>query len=391
MKALFISNLFPNSAEPSRGIFNFRQVFHLTKLCQVRVVAPIAWFPIKGRFAPPAPVPSTEEIGGLTVEHPRQYYLPKIGRTFNPLLYALSLRKLVIDLRVSFPFDVIFVNWAYPDACGIAKIARQLRVPFIVSISGSDANVGLTFRTRRRQILRMLAQASAITVRSRALRNLLISHGADPGKIHVLYNGVDRVQSTSNSRNEARQRLGFDIDERVLIYVGRLSAEKGVADLIEAIAILRDHHRMRVRLLIVGDGWQGSELRELAETRGLSPAIVWAGQKRPEEVSGCLNAADVLCLASHMEGVPNAALEAFACGLPVVGTQVGGIPEVVTDEVGVLARPQDPADLAQALHDALSRRWNANTIRTHAAKFDWDANAKRLLELLTAATTTHPA
>ena len=461
MNVLFVSNLFPNIHEPARGVFNFHQIRHLANICQVQVVAPIAWFPIKGRFAPPAPVPVFEEIPlcpelfstvthqlstswnqrspvssrqsqVIRTYHPRQYYLPKIGRILNPLLYALSLRRLVTGLRASFPFDVIFVNWAYPDACGIAKLARRLNIPFVVSISGSDVNWYLKMPLRRRQILAMLAQAHAVAVRSRALKDLLLSHGIPESKIHVLYNGVDREMfhlrpptvtsppaelnpqpSTAGNRLQTMdsglrtQDSGLPprcapVSDRalqpteglqspvsrhkspLLLYVGRLSPEKGVADLLDALAQLTD-----VRLAVVGDGPQRAQLQQLADTLKISSQITWHGQKKPDEIADFMQGADLLCLPSHMEGVPNVALEAFACGLPVVGTTVGGIPEVVTNDTGVLTAPRDPPALAQAIAQALARRWDSVAIRAHSARFDWTENANQLFALLQAATQSH--
>ena len=168
LRVLFVSNLFPNLLEPARGIFNLHQVRHLSKICQVRVVAPIAWFFIKGKHASPGNVPIREVIDNLPVYHPKTFYLPLVGRILNPQLYAWSLARLTAQIRQEFAFDVIFVDWAYPDACGIAKLARHLRVPFVAAFAGSDANVYLNFRFRRRQILKMTRQASAVTVRSRA-------------------------------------------------------------------------------------------------------------------------------------------------------------------------------------------------------------------------------
>jgi glycosyltransferase involved in cell wall biosynthesis len=385
VNVLFVSNLFPNCHEPARGVFNFHQIRHLAQRCAVQVVAPIAWFPIPGRFAPPAQVPAQEELAGLTVHHPRAFYLPKLGRTLNPWLYAASLRPLVRRLYRAQPFDVIFVNWAYPDACGVARLAKKLNLPFVVSISGSDANWYLTMRFRRRQILAMLAAARAVTVRSRALRDLLTDHGVAPEKIQVIYNGVDRQLFNPPPQAEARRQLQVTGSEPVLLYVGRLSPEKGVTELVKALALLRKVHHQPARLIVVGDGAQREELWQLAIEQGLQDAVTWSGWKKPAEVATYLSAADLVCLPSHMEGVPNAALEAFACGVPVVATRVGGVPEIVTETTGVLTEPQDPKAFAAALSFALQTRWDAAAIRTHAARFDWHANADQVYTILQAA------
>jgi glycosyltransferase involved in cell wall biosynthesis len=214
VKVLFISNLFPNSAEPARGIFNFHQLRHFARHCEVQAIAPLTRLP---------DIPSVEQIGGITVQHPRQYYLPKIGRPLNPYLFALSVRQTVLNLRTTFLFDVIFANWAYPDACGVENIASQLKIPFVASISGSDANVYLNYKIRRRQILRMLDRAHSVTVRSQVLKTLLTGHGVPADKVHVLYNGVDPKLFYPTERATARRQLHLPEIDKVLIYVGRLS------------------------------------------------------------------------------------------------------------------------------------------------------------------------
>ena len=376
---------------------------HLAQLCEVRVLAPYDWFFIKGRFTPPEQLPAIESTEGLTVHHSRNFYLPKIGRTLNPWLYAQSASGPIRRIREQFPFDIIYVNWAYPDACGIAKIARELDVSFVVSISGSDINQYLKFRIRRCQILNMLAQAKAITVRSQALRELLIVHSVPAEKIHVLYNGVDRILFRPERRNPRLQTTDSgpcppkpstlssqvsglvspvsSLNPPLLLYVGRLSPEKGLADLLRAIPLLKTP----VRLNIIGDGIQRAELQQLSSSLNLDGVVNWLGLTPPKEVPAFMAQANILCLPSHMEGVPNVALEAFACGLPVVATRVGGIPEVVTETTGVLAEPRNPESFATALTCALQTSWDAAAIRRHAAQFDWNENARQLLQILSAA------
>ena len=395
MKVLFVSNLFPNPHEPTRGIFNFHQVRHLAKLAEVRVVVPISRSFIRGRYVTTKPVPPETELDGLKVSHPVAWYLPSIGTPLNAWLYALSLAPVIKRIHHEFPFDVILANWAYPDACGMARIARHWQVPLVASISGSDVNVQMTLPTHRRQILHMLTQASATITRSQALKDVLVAHGAGADKIKVLYNGVDATRFQPMPRHEARKALKISDDEQVIAYIGRLSPEKGVADLLEAMALLRVDRDLRARsdaarrsastrvlLLVVGHGRQRDKLVSLAASLGLQDRIIWAGMRPNHELAPFYSAADVACVPSHMEGVPNTALEALACGIPVVGTRVGGIPEVLTDATGILVDPGQPQQLAEALAAALGRTWDRSAIVAHSQQFSWDNNARILYELL---------
>jgi glycosyltransferase involved in cell wall biosynthesis len=93
-------------------------------------------------------------------------------------------------------------------------------------------------------------------------------------------------------------------------------------------------------------------------------------------------AADLLCLPSHNEGVPNVVLEAMACGTPVVATRVGGIPEVVPDYAGILLPVQDQPALETALLEATAKAWDHARIAGHARGFRWDDNIDRLERIL---------
>jgi glycosyltransferase involved in cell wall biosynthesis len=382
MKVLFVSNLYPNSTELSRGVFNSYQIQHLAKRCEVKVVAPIAWFPIRGRHAPKGEVPAEETLEGIQIYHPRHFYLPKVARQFNPILYARGIKSTLQTIRREFPFDIIFVNWSFPDACGVASLAAEFGVPFVTSVSGSDVHVYLTYRMRSRQIVKMFAASQAVTTRSQDLKNMLLAYRVPSAKVHAVYNGVDPRRFHAEPRATARQRLGWDPAQTVLLFVGRLSSEKGADDLLRALAHARRYYALTSRLVIVGDGPQRPMLESLAAGLGLTDQITWVGWKNPADVSSYMNAANFLCLPSQNEGVANVVLESFACGLPAVATAVGGIPEIMTEETGVLASPRQPESFAAALAKAHARTWDSAAIRRHAAHFSWDANAEHMHAIL---------
>jgi glycosyltransferase involved in cell wall biosynthesis len=389
MRVLFISNLFPNKHEPSRGLFNLPLMVAISQLAEVRVVAPVAWFPIKGHHAPPAPVPGQETISGLTVYHPRQFYLPKICRPVNPLLFAWSVYPLVKRLRAEYPFDLIHVDWAYPDGCGVAKIARWLGLPFVISVAGSDANLYMQWRVRRWQIRRMMEQSGGVITRSRALREVLESNGVSAPKIRTIYNGVDCDLYRPFPQDEVRRSLGIAVGEPTAIYVGRLSPEKRVEDLLAAVALLARTHHIKARLLVVGGGPLRSELEAMAADLGIGDQVQWLGAQPPSAVARLISAANVLCLGSLREGVPNVLMEAMACGVPVVATRVGGIPEVVPDFAGILVPPSNPEKFATGIATALDRVWSPEKVRNHAMKFTWLECGRGFHQIFQAAVAGH--
>lgn len=178
-------------------------------------------------------------------------------------------------------------------------------------------------------------------------------------RIICIHNGVDleRVQSINGKRAEVRSLLQLGANEMVIGTVGRLSSVKAQDQLLQAARqLIAAGHRIKV--LLVGKGPMEQSLRELTESLGLADCVVFAGHQ--ERVVDYLSAMDVFVLPSLSEGIPMALLEAMAVGCPVVATRVGGIPEVIENDVnGLLVDPADALSLANAVRELLEDRSKA--------------------------------
>jgi glycosyltransferase involved in cell wall biosynthesis len=182
-----------------------------------------------------------------------------------------------------------------------------------------------------------------------------------------------------------REGLGIADDEKTLLAVGRLSREKGHADLIESVALLRTAEPdLKFKLLIVGDGPEQANLTRAVCERKLDSHVVFVGHVT--DVAPFYAIADLLALPSHSEGSPNVLLEAMAAGLPIVATSVGGVPEIATSEVNaLLVPPRNPSPFAEALRRALTDVELARTLKNNAiarAKdFSPECHARSLIEI----------
>jgi len=168
-------------------------------------------------------------------------------------------------------------------------------------------------------------------------------------KVITIYNGIDVQGYSASPLAAARVRQTFNVPADALLMgtVGRLHRAKGLADLLAALAQVRERIPT-VRLLLVGDGELRGELEAQTQSLGLSSVVTFAGIRA--DVPEILAALDIFVLPSLWEGMPLVLLEAMAASLPVVVTAVGGTPEVVVDGVtGLLVPPRDPAALAQAI------------------------------------------
>jgi glycosyltransferase involved in cell wall biosynthesis len=165
----------------------------------------------------------------------------------------------------------------------------------------------------------------------------------------------------------------------LLLYAGRLDPNKGLKELLTAVARLRiDHPRLRLTLL--GEGIMHEQLVELARHSKILDIVSFAGVVRSAGVASWMAAANVFCLPSYSEGCPNVIIEALASGRPVVASTVGGIPELITPEHGILVPPRDTERLTTALHKALSTSWDETAIARHFSR-GWDQVAREVYQV----------
>ena len=388
MKLLIVTNLFPNAAEPTRGLYSLQQAQALARSAEVTVIAPVPWSPPLPRlrwlrrWRPAARMPFEETIQGLRVFHPRYAVCPKIGRRWDAASFAQALRPVVKRLLAERRFDAVFATWAYPDVAGTVRLASILQAPIVAGVLGSDIHVYAT-GWRGRRIAEALGACRAVVCVSEALRQATAALGVAPERLHVVPNGVDTARFQLQSRAACRAALGLPADRPLLLCLGHLVPVKGPDVLLEAAAIL---HRQcgpgpRPLLAFVGEGEQADALQRRARELGLEADVRFVGAVPHERVPLWLGACELLCVPSRQEGCPNVVLEALACGRPIIGTRVGGLPELVREpSCGTLVPSEDPAALAAALQAAVARPWDEAAIRA-SVRGGWDENARTILQL----------
>ena len=372
LNILSFTTLFPNRATPFHGLFVKNRLERMAKLCDLEVVAPVnvardprlAWT-----------VPRQETIAGIPVHHPRFAVLPGLFKHWDgSLLYRHALRQMRGAAALE-RCDLLDVHYAYPDGVAGQLLAQTLGKPFVLSLRGSDIHVLSQFPRRRALIRTALERASRIIAVSQALKDAAQQLGADPAKIHVIPNGVDTSVFFPRDRQEARRALGWPAGRRALLFVGRLSRVKGLDLLVDALALVRERG-LSLHGHIVGDGELRPELERTIARHQLQNAATLHGWVAPADLPRWYSAADVVCLPSFSEGCPNVVVEAMACGTPVVATAVGGVPDLIHEQVnGLLIREHSAAAVADALEQACARPWDPAAIHAAAAVQDWTAVA----------------
>lgn len=215
----------------------------------------------------------------------------------------------------------------------------------VVSTMHGFTGVDLKVRGYEWLQCRTVRRHDAVVAVSGLLARQLARAGVPAERLQVIPN-VPPGAGQALTRTEARRGLRLDDDAWVIGWVGRLSREKGLDILLEALARLPDP---RVRLAVIGDGPERGPLHRRAEALGLDPRVTWCGAI--PEAERYYPAFDLLVVSSRTEGSPLVLLEAMASGTPLVATEVGGIPETVATDQALLVPPEDPAALADAIGD----------------------------------------
>jgi glycosyltransferase involved in cell wall biosynthesis len=384
LEILMVTTFFPNSADRQRAVFVENLVRAMRHLCRVNVIAPVPFAPpvrwVPGWYTQ-SRIPREESIDGIKVLHPRFVVIPKLG-WLSGLGYFLGILPVLRRARKQNGQLVIHAHCAYPDGVGVALAARALGLPYIVTTHGSDINVYAGRRGLRAQIRWALRGAAGVIAVSRDLERK-IHNLLNGGKTRVTYipcAGYDPKLFFPRQSQEIQQRVDAAVKGRLVVFVGKLVPIKGVDILLDAWARL--YHAKAVaeadQLIIIGDGKCRKNLESQAAGAGIQRHVRFLGAIPHLDVSQWLAAADALCLTSHNEGTPNVVVEALACGVAVVATRVGGIPEIVTDGVnGTLTEPGDPEGFARAIRDTLSRVWDREAIRRSVEHLQWDAIAEK--------------
>jgi D-inositol-3-phosphate glycosyltransferase len=224
-------------------------------------------------------------------------------------------------------------------------------------------------------------------------RELVDLYAADPAKVLAVPPGVDLERFTPGDQATARRELGIRVDAAVLAFVGRIQPLKAPDVLLRAAAVmLADNPGLRSRLIVLivgGPSGSGLEqpraLHELAASLDLLDVVRFLPPQRGEALAQVYRAADVVAVPSRSESFGLVALEAQACGTPVVAASVGGLSIAVVDQVtGLLVPDHEPASWAKVLADVVLRpALRAELARNavgHARRFSWDRTADALLD-----------
>jgi glycosyltransferase involved in cell wall biosynthesis len=298
----------------------------------------------------------------------------------GPWGHSHAVRRLRSYLRQG-EYDVVH---AHGLRAGIdaALAARPLDIPTIQTVHNlvrtdvSGRAKAALFQWAEPFSVRLTQQTFAVS--EEIARHLRGRSPRSAAKIEILYLGIGSVPTVERTPAEVRAEAGIPEEAQLVVTASRLSAQKAVHVLLEALGRLPD----QVVLAILGQGPDEAKLRTLARAMGLGERVRWLGWR--DDSAEWLTAADVFSLSSNWEGVPLAAQEAILLGTPVVATDVGGMPELIEDRSsGRLVPKGDPHALADALQEVLgdpatAKRYADRAVADLRRRFSTDQMLARL-------------
>lgn len=372
MAGVVFAKLFPNSAEPARGIFVAEQVRATHKAVDWAVVAPVPWIPrlLAGAFGKPY-VAGDGRLERVQVLHPRYPVLPRrwLYSTVAPLIAVTARRSFE---RACATVDATFVHAhdLYPSGAAARRLCERAGLPYVLTVHGSDLYSNLDNPLWRAEIREAAHGARAvICVGRRLARDCTAKLGVPASRTVVIPDTYDAARFTFVERRGGRLTAGETSDSPRairLVSVGRLSHEKGHDVLLRALADVRSSG-LDATLVLVGDGPERARLESLRESLGLMEAVEFVGLLAHERLPEAYAAADAFVLPSRAEGFGVALVEAMATGLPAVATRSGGPEDIVLPDDGILV----PADDAPALADGIA------AVIENRARYDPRAIASR--------------
>lgn len=351
-------------------------------------------------------LPAVEKIGNVTVH--------RIGFTAENV--KVSDRSLPWQCRLAkflFPFSAFFkaralhrekkfyLIWAMmANQAGFAALFFKYwhpNIPYFLELQdGSSLE-----RVRQRRPITTLVwplyraiyrHADVIKAISNFIKNLAREAGFH-GRIEVIPNAVDVAKFSSaipeDEITELKEKLGKKMGDVFLFTASRLVLSRGVEDIIRALV----HLPTSVKLLVAGDGEHRHKLEDIAQKSGVTERVIFAGHVKHEDIPKYLKISDIFVRPSIIEGMGSAFVEAFAAGIPVIATPVGGIPDFLFDPerdpdmepTGLFCEVRNPESIARAVkkymeNPTLTARIVRNARALAKEKYDWNLIAQAMKE-----------
>jgi len=318
------------------------------------------------------------------------FYLPRFIKSLDGIWLYRAVMKRLSQFQRCGGVDIVDAHFGYPEGVGAFIAARRLGIPVIVTLRGFEAEY-LGKPLIGTQIRHVLKNADGLICVSHFLKELALQNGADPDKLRVIHNAIDRTSFFPADKLIARQELGLPDEAPIIVSVGHLVSRKRHHILIRAFAELRRIRPNAILLIVGGNSFETDypdRLKNLVSKLELERSVRFLGNIAAKDVAQYYHAADIFALGTQREGCCNAVLESLACGVPVITTPIGDNEYFVKDGLnGYIVPVDDVTATAKAIINAVERRdWNPFEISKGLEAGDWDAVAADVIDFFSTTT-----
>lgn len=311
-----------------------------------------------------------------------------------PIAIPLSLRASKVINQ--FNPDIVHIHHPFVLSMPAIMYGFKLKIPKILTIHtqyeryayyASPIPQIITNEAIRRIILNLATKVDVITTPSQSMKNK-VSHYGIQKEIEVIPNAINlSIFQTRNEKQckELKEQLKLEMDDIVILYVGRISYEKNVDKIVKALAIARKRNISNVKLVLVGEGTAIRQIREMVNSLGIADIVRFAGAVDNEIVKNYYQIADIFAFASTSETFGMVIIEALAAGLSVLAVKAPGVVDIITDGLDGLLVEDDVSQLAERLgillkNSNLRKKLSKGAMRS-AQRYSVDTVSQQMLNL----------
>lgn len=382
---MIITNRFPHAQDSIRGAFVKEQVMALSKyFIRITVVSLTPYVPNNPIITPFITVDHKKDalaknyvLGNIDVHYPKPIVLPPL---FTKKRVATKISKWIekkIINKHNHP-DIIHAHFSWPSGFTSIKLKEKINIPVILTIH--ENHDWLLKEESDDDIIHVWNQADAL-IRVNKLDAPILKKYND--NVYSIPNGYSPDRFKPMDTINSRKVLKLPEDKFIIFTLGQLVERKGFKDLIGAAKLIREK-RSDFLIIIGGMGPLQQELENEISKHNLTEHIHLIGYVPEKDVPVWINAANLFVLPSYSEGNPTVMFETLGCGIPFIGTTVGGVPEIINDEkLGILFPPGDIERMASAIISALETNWDNDYIYNTSHKYSWHNIAGEIMSVYT--------
>jgi len=300
------------------------------------------------------PHPYVKDIKGIKVETAPTSNI----KGFRGLLFSMTATLKLMKMVRQYDINLIHAHFIIPPGLIGVMVGSIFRKKTALTVHGSDLLIQAKNPLLRPIIKFVLKRTDYILVVTKALKDNVLNLGISADKIYLTSNAVD-TRKFNPENLELPPDIKLNSDKPTILFVGNLVAQKGIKYLLKAKKLMNTD----AKLLIIGDGPLRGAMEDIVKKEAIND-VIFTGARR--DVENIMPSTQVLILPSVSEGFPITILEALSSGLPVVATRVGGVSEVLNQNVGIIVEPSDPIGLAEAVDTIIKNNELRNSMKVAA-------------------------